>query len=283
MPLVLAKIAFTPLLLAMCTFVARRWGESAGGWLLGLPLTSGPVSVFLFAQYGSSFAEKAARSTLLGLVAGAAFCTCYALVASRMRWWQSLGVAYAVCLAIAWVLSLAQLSLAQSLPFVIGALALLALVMGAVPDEGRSSAGDCDTGGDVPARPGRVVGLLVRMLVATASVVVVTTVAGLLGPGVGGLLAPLPVLVAVMATSSHRRGAKSEARGLLRGAVVGAWGGVAFFAAVAVLLPTTGPLVTYGIATTSALVAGAVAMGVHERDGAWRAVKGLVVRSTRLA
>ena len=283
MPFVLAKIVFTPLLLAACTFVAHRWGDSVGGLLLGLPITSGPVSVFLFAEHGSGFAETAARAALLGVVAGAVFCACYALAATRMRWWQSLGIAYSVCLATAWMLSLVHLSLAQSLVLVVGALVLLAVAMGAVPHGGRSAEMGRSVDSPAPAEVRPAAGLVARMLVASVSVVAVTAVAGLLGPSVGGLLAPLPVLAAVMAASSHRRGARSEAHGLLRGAVVGSWGGAAFFAVVAMMLTNSGPAVTYGTATAAALVVGAIAMGVHESQGAWRVVRGLVVTATHLA
>jgi hypothetical protein len=283
MVLVLAKIALTPLLLAACTFVAHHWGDSAGGWLLGLPLTSGPVSVFLFAQYGSSFAEKAARATLLGLVAGAAFCTVYALVASRTRWWQSLGIAYTVCLGVAWALSLAQLNLAESLVLVTGTLAVLAVAMASLSGRHRSPAHVRAAASAEAVGEPRAGGLLARMAVASASVVAITAVAGALGPSVGGLLAPLPVLAGVMAASSQRRGASREARGLLGGAVVGAWGGVAFFSVVAIMIAVSGPLVTYGTATAAALIAGAVAMGVHRRESTWRAFKGVFGRATRLA
>ena len=280
---VLAKIVFTPLLLAVCTFVAHRWGDSVGGWLLGLPITSGPVSVFLFAEHGSGFAETAARATLLGLVAGAVFCACYSFAATRMRWWQSLGIAYGVCLATAWMFSLTHLSLTQSLVLVVGALALLAVAMGAVPHLVRAAETGRVIDSPAPAKVRPAAGLVARMLVASASVIAITAVASLLGPSVGGLLAPLPVLAAVMAASSLRRGARSEAHGLLRGAVVGSWGGAAFFAVVAMMLTNSGPLVTYGTATAAALVAGAVAMGVHESEGAWRVARGLVVTATHPA
>ena len=263
MAFVVAKIALTPLLLAICTFVAHHWGESVGGWLLGLPLTSGPVSVFLFAEHGATFAEKAALATLLGVVAGAVFCACYAFASTRMRWWQTLATSYAACLATVWALSLAHFSLAGSLVLVIAALALVAIVMTRTSESPPgANVADCGEAephvGSSEWRGPR--GLLGRMAVAAASVVAITAIAGLFGPRVGGMLAPLPVLVAVMATSSHRRGARGEARGLLRGAVVGSWGGVAFFTVVAVMLATSGPLATYGAATAAALTAAAVAM-----------------------
>ena len=42
----------------------RRWGPGVSGWLTGLPLLAGPVSVFVCIEQGETFA-----SYLLGLAA----------------------------------------------------------------------------------------------------------------------------------------------------------------------------------------------------------------------
>ena len=83
--LVALKIAIAPVLILACTLVARRWGPAVGGWVLGLPLTSGPVSVLLFLERGPNFARHAAGGTLLGLAAGAVFCVSYVLLAGGCR------------------------------------------------------------------------------------------------------------------------------------------------------------------------------------------------------
>src|SRR5215510_7677253 len=77
MRLLLLKLVLTPLLVGAATIAARRWGQSIGGWFAGLPLTSGPVSVFLAIERGPEFARTAAEATLLGLVGVAAFCFTY--------------------------------------------------------------------------------------------------------------------------------------------------------------------------------------------------------------
>src|SRR5215218_6073961 len=35
----------------LASLAVRRWGDAIGGWLVGLPLTSGPVAAFLAIQY----------------------------------------------------------------------------------------------------------------------------------------------------------------------------------------------------------------------------------------
>src|SRR5215467_7067551 len=70
------KLIVTPLLIAIATFVTRRWGPGVGGWLAGFPLTSAPVSVFLAFEQGPAFAAGAAVGTLLGLAAMASPVSC---------------------------------------------------------------------------------------------------------------------------------------------------------------------------------------------------------------
>src|SRR2546422_11343874 len=74
MTLLFAKLVLTPLLIAAVTLAGRRWGPAVGGWLAGLPLTSGPVSVFLALEQGPGFAARAAVGTLAGLGGGGCFC-----------------------------------------------------------------------------------------------------------------------------------------------------------------------------------------------------------------
>ena len=65
------KLVLTPALIGVATLVGRRWGQAVGGWLVGLPLTSGPVVLFLALERGTGFAAKATQGSLRGLVAEA--------------------------------------------------------------------------------------------------------------------------------------------------------------------------------------------------------------------
>jgi len=252
MLIVAAKVLLTPILLVASMLAARKWGPVVGGWLLGLPLVSGPVSMFLFVEHGPRFAENAARGALLGLVAAGAFCVCYAFAARRLPWWSSLATAYAVCFGAIWMLSLVHLGIGWTLVLVLTTLFLLARVIHA-PESVE------------PVPTPRVTGMLARMAIASTIVMLLTASAGVLGSQAAGLLAPLPVLAAIMTASSHRRSGAGAANGLLRGAVVGSWGGAAFFAVVVALIGIVGPVPTYLGATVAALLVAAIAMRVSAR------------------
>jgi chromate transport protein ChrA len=80
-------------------------------------------------------------------------------------------------------------------------------------------------------------------------------VGGWLGGTVSGLLAPLPVLGALMTASHHRRQGSRAVQRLVPGIAVGLWGGVAFFAVVAELVYRRAPSATYLAAACAAVLA----------------------------
>ena len=83
MPILLLKLVLTPLLVGGSTLAARRWGPAIGGWLIALPLTSGPVLAFLALDHGSGFAAVAAIGSLTGLAGIAVYSAAYHGAARR--------------------------------------------------------------------------------------------------------------------------------------------------------------------------------------------------------
>jgi hypothetical protein len=93
MPLLAFKLLLTPLFIGGVTLAGRRWGPTVGGLLVGLPLTSGPVSVFLAIQYGPAFAARAAAGILAGHAATCLFLLTYGLLSGRLAWPRCAGAA----------------------------------------------------------------------------------------------------------------------------------------------------------------------------------------------
>ena len=60
------KLVLTPALIAAASLAGRRWGHAVSGWLVGLPLTSGPVALFLALERGTTFAADASLGSLAG-------------------------------------------------------------------------------------------------------------------------------------------------------------------------------------------------------------------------
>ncbi|MGF6854587.1 hypothetical protein [Paraburkholderia sp. CI3] len=75
------KLLVTPLLLLTASLAGRRWGDAIGGLLVGMPLTSGPISVFPALEHGPAFAAQATGGSLVATAAQAAFCIAYCRLA----------------------------------------------------------------------------------------------------------------------------------------------------------------------------------------------------------
>jgi hypothetical protein len=241
MAILVLKLALTPLLIAVASFVQRRWGAALGGLIVGLPLTSGPVLVFLAVDQGSAFAARSAIGMLLGTVAMSTFCAVYVLTARHWAWPLSSVLALAACTLATFAASLVPQNLALAAAITFPALLALIAFIGRPATRAPEMS---PPWWDLPA----------QMATAAAAVILITAAAQLIGPMWSGLLATLPVFSCVMGVFSHRHAGYSAAHGLLRGIVVGALGAAAFFLVVGSLV-RSGPLaVTYASATIAALV-----------------------------
>lgn len=249
MILLVTKGLLAPALLGVCTLAARRWGALAGGWLLGLPLISGPVSYFLLIQHGSGFAEGAARGALLGMVGTGAFFVLYAVLAKHRPWWQTLPAASVTAVAITVALSQVHPNLVVAALVAVGFLALITAAVGR-PFE------------DIPVPAAKLHTVFVRMALASAMVVGVTLASTELGAQVSGMLTAIPIISAMMAVSTHRSAGGESVRGLVRGAVAGLWGGAAFFVVVASLVTASTPALTYLAAAVAAGLAAGLCGGL---------------------
>jgi hypothetical protein len=113
------KVALTPLLIGGASLGARRWGAVIGGWMVSLPLTSGPVALFLALDRGPAFAASAAEASVAGNIAIVAFCVAYARTARDAGWPAAIGAA-----GIGWLVAAIALQPALALP--VGLVFLLA-------------------------------------------------------------------------------------------------------------------------------------------------------------
>jgi hypothetical protein len=102
-------------------------------------------------------------------------------------------------------------------------------------------------------------------------VLVLTGLAGTLGPRLSGLLASFPVLATVLAAFTHAQEGPAAAAQLLRGFAMGLVAFAVFCFVVAEMLPSHGIPITFLAGSAAALAAHAVSFGlqtVHSRTGA---------------
>ncbi len=235
------KLIGTPILIAMVSLAGRRWGSGVSGWLVGLPLTSGPISLFLALQYGAPFAAQAAVGTLGGTASVGCFCLVYCLVARKANWVASVGSGAVAFLLSTYLLNHLALSL---LPTFFGVIAFLALILAIIPAEEIAIAHDQMPKWDLPG----------RMLAATLFILLITTFASVLGPQLSGLLTPFPIFSTILAVFNHRLHGAQAGIQFLRGVVAGLLAFSCFFLFVGSALTGLGILWAYLAATLVALV-----------------------------
>jgi hypothetical protein len=239
--IVVLKLVLTPLLVGGSALVARRWGPTIGGWIIALPLTSGPVLAFLALDHGSDFAASAAVGSLAGLAAIAVFSVAYDRAARRLG-----PVPCLVVGAVAFVATGSVLEPALGAPVALVAVVVVAAIASAarlIPASGLAHPPVEYPRWDLPA----------RMVVATALVLGITSFAPFLGPRWSGLAATYPVYISVLAAFTHRHAGRVAAADVLAGLLSGLYGTVAFYLVVIVAVVALGPLVAFAGAVAAAL------------------------------
>ena len=235
------KLVAGPLLIQAASLAGRRWGPAAGGWFVGLPLTSGPVALCLAVDQGTSFAATAALGSLAGTAAQAGFCLAYGF-AARSHSWPAASAGTAAFAAIALLLETAGPPL-WALLFIVEASLASALLLAPRQASGLTIA--VPPRWDIPA----------RMVVATVLVLVLTSAAPFLGARLAGLLATFPVFAAVLAVFAHLAQGSAAAQRVLRGLLLGLFAFSGFFLVIALAIERIGIAASFALAS---FVAGAI-------------------------
>jgi hypothetical protein len=237
------RILLAPALIGAASLAGRRWGPAVSGWLVGLPLTSAPVTFLLALEHGPAFAAQVALGTLAGTASQVLFAIAYAWLARRHGWLLAFvggSLTFAVSTALLAGLRVPLVALASAVVVVL-VLGLRAIL--APRREARRATAPLPRW-DLPA----------RMVVATLIVGMLIGLAPVLGPRVTGLLSPFPVYAAILTVFAHRAQGGPTAIGVLRGLLAGLFGFVGFFVVVAGSIERFGTAPAFVTATLIALV-----------------------------
>jgi len=239
--IILFKLLITPFFIGAATLAGRRWGPIVNGLVVGLPLTTGPISFILANQYGLEFATKAAAGNLAGQVSMCVFCLTYSLVAQHADWKLSVFISVAAYLST--TASLNSVSW-QLLPAFFTLMVAIAFIVRILPQRSLAATTSAPPKWDLPA----------RIVVATTFVVGLTTVANILGPQLSGLISTFPIFGVVFASFTHAQQGSQAASNLLRGIVFGSVSYAFFFLAIGMCLIPFGVVITYAFALLAALL-----------------------------
>jgi hypothetical protein len=103
--MLLLKLMIVPVLVALMSLAARRFGPMVGGLLIGLPWMTGPIIFFLGQEKGDVHAASLACGALLATVSISAYALTYGWLGMRFRWPVSLLSGAAAYVGVGWALS----------------------------------------------------------------------------------------------------------------------------------------------------------------------------------
>ena len=237
--LLLLKLVLAPALVGLATLVARRWGPTIGGIVVGFPLSTGPIFLFLTLDQGLDFAERATVGILYGLTGVVGFALVYAAAARHSRWPGALFVGIVAFFVVSAGVSLIGGGLAGA---ALAAYAALLLAIVVIPRP-RGAMGKA---------PPPWWDIWLRMIAASLLTLAITGAAGQLGPMFSGIMGTFPVVSTVVVSFTHHQWGAEAAIAVLRGSVL------SWFSFVSCFLTIGLTLSSYGLAVSLVLGAASI-------------------------
>jgi hypothetical protein len=234
------RLALVPAVVWLASVAARRWGHKVSGYLGGMPLIGGPITLFVAIDHGAEFAAKSAAITLAVVLGQAAHLFLFTWMGQRTRWpvallagWSGFAI---VAIFAAWIDPSPAIALAMAVTGLAAAWRWLPRYRG-------------DT--TPPAVPPAE--LRLRLVAAFVLAATILYAARLLGPVVSGVLLSVPITGSIMPPFTLARyGSDSLAR-LARGFAVGLTGFTAFFFTLAIGVVALGIAMAFAAAVVAAL------------------------------
>jgi hypothetical protein len=241
MNILVLKLVLAPVIIGSASLVGRKWGPAVSGWIVGLPLTSGPVIFFLAVSHDAGFAANAALGVISGGISLVAYALTYAWLAKHFHWYVALFGSLTVFAVSTTLLQNVAFPLISIFLIVCALIALgLMLMPKGVAEEGELRPGSWD----IPF----------RILIGTGFILFITGGASFLGPRLTGLLTTVPLYVTILTIFAHRHQGPAAAAHVLRGLLYGLFAFAGFFITLSLLIEKTGLGITYIFAIAVALL-----------------------------
>jgi hypothetical protein len=240
MDILALKLILAPVIIGSASLAGRKWGPAVSGWIVGMPLTSGPVIFFVALSHDVAFAANAALGVISGGLSLVAYALTYARLATRFRWhvaWIGSFVVFAISTTFLQTVTL------PLLPIFLVVCAAIVLGLSLMPKE-KVEEGDAPFGRwDIPS----------RIVIGTSFILLITGSASFIGPRLTGLLTTIPLYVTILAIFAHRHQGPAAAAHVLRGLLYGMFAFAGFFITLGLLLEKAGITVSFLSAIVVAL------------------------------
>jgi hypothetical protein len=241
MDIFVLKLILAPLIIGSASLAGRKWGPAVSGWIVGMPLTSGPVLFFVALSHDAAFAANAALGVISGGLSLVSYALTYAWLATKFRW------------PVAILGSLTVFAISTTLlqnftfplwPIFLVMVAAIGLGLFLMPREDVEP-GETQPGPwDIPA----------RIFIGTSFILLLTGIAPLIGSRLTGLLTTIPLYVTILSIFAHRHQGPAAAAHVLRGLLYGMFAFAGFFIVLSVLIEKNSLGVAFGSAILTALL-----------------------------
>jgi len=198
------KVIIGPLMVLSVSYLQRRFGDRFGGWLIGLPITTGPFILIICIQEGTAFGGKTAHGVLLGQMALIAFCWAYAFAALRTTWFKAIVAGTVLCLLVGYVATQIKVSIWIS---TISLIVAWLCAMKWWPHSNLPEQKIVTPHWELP----------VRIIVTLTLLVGLSALAPHVGAKIAGALSTYPVIASVLGSFNQRRFGPAATVATLRG------------------------------------------------------------------
>jgi len=235
------KLILAPLIIGSASLAGRKWGAAVSGWLVGLPLTSGPVAFFIALSHDRAFAFNTIRGTLSGGFSLVAFILTYTWVAKRFNWAVSI---LASILVFASMTIILQSITFPFIPLFFAVLVVIFIGLWLMPKYDVVQS-DVEPGKwDIPA----------RILIGTSFILLITGIAPYIGAQLTGLLTTIPLYISILTIFAHRHQGHKSAANVLHGLTLGLFSFAGFYLVLGLLIENSSLAISFGAATLATLL-----------------------------
>ncbi len=242
MDILALKLILAPIIIGSASLAGRKWGPAVSGWIVGMPLTSGPVIFFVALSHETAFAANAALGVLSGGLSLVAYALTYSWLATRFRWPVAIGgslLVFAISTALLKNFTFPLLPI-FGLVCVVLLIGLRLMPKDVVEKESENKPGVWD----IP----------IRIFIGTSFILLLTGIAPFIGPRLTGLLTTIPLYITILTIFAHRHQGPAAAAHVLRGLLYGMFAFTGFFITLSLLIERVSLAATFGAAILAALV-----------------------------
>ena len=241
MNILVLKLILAPIIIGLASLAGRRWGATVSGWLVGLPLTSGPVAFFIALSHDRAFAFDVVRGTLSGGFSLIAFSLTYAWVAKRFNWVVSI---LASVLVFAGMTVLMQSIIIPFIPLFFCVVAIIFVGLWFMPKQEIATSSSTPGKWDIPA----------RIFIGTSFILLITGIAPYIGARLTGLLTTIPLYISILTIFAHRHEGHTSANNVLHGLILGLFSFAGFYLVLGLLIKQTSLAASFGAAIIATLI-----------------------------